>query len=138
MKYTCLITALLCGLTLNAAVIEPFDYSAGSLDGVAATGAGLSGNWSVASIHQIASGSLSAIPGYGFTPTGNRLSMTPAGGWGSATVSLDSGNTIDWGGDGTTYFSFLADFGTAGAIFQINFEDASDSSVSANVADGNG
>jgi len=42
------------------------------------------------------------------------------------------------GGDGTTYFSFLADFGTAGAIFQINFEDASDSSVSANVADGNG
>jgi hypothetical protein len=127
--------ALLCCLTLNAEVIETFNYNTGTLSGTA-TGTGLTGSWTAKNnVMQIISGSLSGVTGYTFTPTGNRLSYA-ASTWGSATVGLASGNTIDFGSDSTTYFSFLADFGDASGVFQLSFLDGTTSI--GQVTDGNG
>jgi hypothetical protein len=121
-----LFIALLCSMTLNAGVIETFNYDTGTLSGTA-TGTGLTGDWTAQnSVMQIISGSLSGVTGYTFTPTGNRLSYA-ASTWGSATVGLATGNTIDFGSDSTTYFSFLADFGDASDVFQLGFFDGTTS-----------
>jgi hypothetical protein len=109
-------------MTLNAGVIETFNYDTGTLSGTA-TGTGLTGDWTAQnSVMQIISGSLSGVTGYTFAPTGNRLSYA-ASTWGWATVGLATGNTIDFGSDSTTYFSFLADFGDASKVFQLIFLD---------------
>ncbi|HKL21078.1 MAG TPA: hypothetical protein VJ904_04690, partial [Tichowtungia sp.] len=113
----------------SSSVFEPFDYPAGSLNGVTATGIGLSGDWSSGSMHQIASGSLFGIPGYGFMPTGNRLTLLTDG-WGAASVSLDSENTINFGASSVTYFSFLADFGGKSGFPRFRFKDGSETVAS--------
>lgn len=131
------IAFLLTAAGLNAAVIESFDYTAGLLTGTA-TGTGLTGSWSAVSGGvDIVSGSLSAagITGYGYTPTGNRVS-TRADGFAEARVSLGVGNTIDFGTDSTTYFSYLFKVNDTDSQFRLRFLDSSSVQV-ASVGDAN-
>jgi hypothetical protein len=90
-------------------VYESFDYSTGNINGVAASGTGLTGNWSVTGDDDSAVSS----PGMTFTnlsEAGNTFQRNDRPGNSTASISLDataqSGLTAD---NSTVYFSVLMD-----------------------------
>jgi len=132
-----LVLVLATPLVQAATVVESFDYTPGLLTATA-TGTGLTGSWSsVSGGVDIVSGSLSAaaITGYGFATTGNRVS-TRADGFAEARVGLGVGNTIDFGTDSTTYFSYLFKVNDTDSQFRLRFLDSSNVQV-ASVGDAN-
>ena len=80
-------------------VYEPFNYAAGQINGVAATGTGESGNWSAAGAHaQSISGSLTYT---GITPANNKLDVY------AGRASVNFVNPI--ARSGTKWISYLVD-----------------------------
>lgn len=105
---------------VTLSVVEPFAYTAGLLQNIAATGTGLSGNWTArGTAHSVVDGSLTAPAGYGFTPAGGRLVYNSS--WGGTKVSLSPAAQIHFNSDRVTYLSFLLNPGTSGGLFRLTF-----------------
>jgi hypothetical protein len=128
-SFTSLFSALVlaAALPLHATLLveETFNYTVGSnIGGVAATGTGLTGNWqrryqdTATAILRVDNITFATPTGYGFTPAGRGI-VTPNNTDNSAAVNLASGSQINFGVNGTFYYSFLLNYtdGTSNMLF---------------------
>lgn len=118
-------------------VHEPFDYTVGSnIGGVAATGVGLTGNWqrryqdTATATLRVENTTFATPTGFGFTPSGRGI-VTPVDTNNSAAVNLATGAQVNFGADGTFYYSFLLNYtaGTSNMWFGIGNSSSADSLI---------
>lgn len=132
--------AALCGASIASATLlveETFDYTVGSnIGGVAATGTGLTGDWqrryqdTATAILRVENITFNTPAGFGYTPSGRGI-VTPVDTNNSAAVNLATASQVDFGADGTFYYSFLLNYteGTSNMLFSLGNSSSADSLV---------
>lgn len=135
------------GLALSGAMIstasatllveETFNYTVGSnIGGVATSGTGMTGNWqrryqdTATATLRVQNITFATPTGYAFTPSGRGI-VTPVDTNNSAAANLASGAQVNFGADGTLYYSFLLNYtaGTSNMWFGLGNSSSADSLI---------